>query len=42
VDEADAAAALLRECYDGWKRVLGLDHLNTIMCRKAMEQLGIK
>jgi hypothetical protein len=42
VGERDAAASLLRECYEGWQQVLGLDHLNTIMCRKAMEQLGVK
>jgi tetratricopeptide (TPR) repeat protein len=42
VNEADAAAALLRECYDGWQRILGNDHLNTIMCKKAMVQLGIQ
>ncbi len=42
VNEIDAAAALLRECYDGWQIVLGPDHLNTIMCKKAMEQLGVK
>ncbi len=42
VGELDAAAALLRECHDGWKQVLGHDHLNTVMCWKAMEQLGVK
>ena len=42
VGEPVAAAALLRECYDGWQQVLGHDHLNTVMCKKAMEQLGLK
>ena len=41
VGEPVAAAALLRECYDGWQQVLGHEHLNTIMCKKAMEQLGV-
>ena len=42
VHETDAAASLLRECYDGWLRALGQEHLNTVMCKKAMEQLGLK
>ncbi len=42
VGELYAAAALLRECHDGWQQVLGQQHLNTVMCRKAMEQLGVK
>ena len=42
VKERAAAAALLRECLEGWQRVLGPNHPNTIMCKKYMNKLGIE
>ena len=38
----EAAAALLRNCFDCMRRVLGPDHPQTILCRRWMEHLGIE
>ena len=41
LNDGEAAAALLRECFDGMQRVLGQNHPHTIACKEWMEHLSI-
>jgi hypothetical protein len=42
LSDGEAAAAMLRNCFDCMQRVLGPDHPQTVLCRRWMEHLGIE
>ena len=41
MNEREAAAGLLRECFAGRQRVLGPDHPDTVKCKDWMDRLDM-